>query len=174
MRRTVWVQRLAWLSVGLAAGVMVGWLWPQTPLHATATDRVDTFAVATGQVDEEVEALYFLDFLTGDLRAAVMGRNNAFQGAFAYNVMQDFKLAAGTNPKFLMVTGANQARGGGAAAQQANSVLYVAEVTTGQVAAYTLPWVPGARSRNVPIRASFKPLDKVQFRAAPAGGGPGT
>ena len=49
-------------SVGL---VLTGFL-PDTPLHAVSTDRTDTFAMATGPVDSEVEAVYFLDFLTGD------------------------------------------------------------------------------------------------------------
>ena len=39
------------------------------PLHATATHGLDKFAIATGLVDDSVEALYFLDFLTGDMRA---------------------------------------------------------------------------------------------------------
>ena len=55
-------------------GLVLSGLWPQTPLHATATDRSDTFAIATGAVDDDTEAVYFLDFLTGDLRAVVLGR----------------------------------------------------------------------------------------------------
>ena len=158
----------AWLLVGLAAGLVLGGLWPQTPLHAVATDRLETFAIATGPVDEEVEAIYFLDFLTGDLRAAVMGRNNKFQGAFQYNVLADFKLDPAKNPKFMMVTGMNQSRRGSGAVQLGNSVIYVAEVTTGQCAAYGLPWIPGARANMAPVRNALVPLDMVKFRAVVA------
>jgi hypothetical protein len=64
-------RRLVWLGMGLVGGLILCGVWPQTPLHAVATDRSETFAVATGFVDEGIEAVYFLDFLTGDLSAVV-------------------------------------------------------------------------------------------------------
>lgn len=163
-----------WLMLlgGLVIGLIVGGLWPQSKLHAVATDRGETFAIATGHVDEEVEAIYFLDFLTGDLRAAVLGRNNKFQGAFQYNVLADFKIDPAKNPKFMMVTGINQTRRGAGAAQISSSVVYVAEITTGQCAAYGIPWIPGVRASGAPIKNTLIPLDMVRFRAvvAPTGG----
>jgi hypothetical protein len=156
------------LFVGLIVGLVLGGFWPHTPLHAVSTDRLDTFAIATGPVDEEVEAIYFLDFLTGDLRAAVLGRTNKFQGAFQYNVLADFKLDPAKNPKFLMVTGLNQSRRGGGSVQLSNAVVYVAEVTTGQCAVYGIPWLPGSRASGVPIKNNLVPLDMMRFRAVAA------
>ena len=56
-----------YLAIGLLLGLMVGLniqgLWPNIPLHATATQGVDKFAIATGLVKNGVEAIYFLDFL---------------------------------------------------------------------------------------------------------------
>ena len=43
---------------------------------------IDKFAIATGLVDNTVEALYFLDFLTGDMRAAVINPKNGKFTAF--------------------------------------------------------------------------------------------
>ena len=62
------------MGMGLALGLVLSGLWPHTPLHAVSTDRGETYAIATGPVDNEVEAVYFLDFLTGDLGAIVLGR----------------------------------------------------------------------------------------------------
>ena len=66
-----------WLAIGLLVGFVIGGLWPDTPLHAVATDRTENFAMATGFVDDGVEAIYFLDFLTGTLRAAVLSNQGA-------------------------------------------------------------------------------------------------
>ena len=65
---------LVWLGLGLLAGLLVAGFWPSVPLHAVATDKIDTFSMATGPVESEYEAVYFLDHLTGDLHAYVIGR----------------------------------------------------------------------------------------------------
>ncbi len=71
-------RQYRWLiavGAGLIGGLILGGLWPHTPLYAIATDRADTFAMATGFLDSETrtEAVYFLDFLTGDLTAVGAG-----------------------------------------------------------------------------------------------------
>ena len=71
--------------------------WPSVPLHAVATDKIETFSMATGHVEVDYEAVYFLDHLTGDLRAFVVGRlaNGGF-GVLQYSdrsILQDFKIA---------------------------------------------------------------------------------
>ena len=65
------VGLLTGLGIGLAIGMLFALVfagyWPNVPMHAVATDRTEGFAVATGYCDESVEAVYFLDFATGDL-----------------------------------------------------------------------------------------------------------
>ena len=85
----------ALLIVGMGVGAVltagVFGLQGTPRAHATATHGSDNFAIATGLVDDSIEALYFLDFLTGDLRAAVVSRRNGeFTGFFSYNVLADF------------------------------------------------------------------------------------
>jgi hypothetical protein len=96
-----------WLLVGLIAGVLIGQFWPHTPLHAVATDRLDNYAIATGPVDEETEAVFFLDFLTGTLKAAVLSRDARtpkFRAFYEANINADLART---------ITVLNAGRGGG-------------------------------------------------------------
>jgi hypothetical protein len=162
------------LVCGLVGGAILANLWPESPVHASATDRINTFAVATGAVDEDVEAVFFLDFLTGDLRAAVINKNNhKFMAFFEENVLDELGVDPAKNPKFMMVTGvANLRRGSGV--QPGRCVVYVAEVTTGTVVAYGIPWAPGWANLTQPLRRPLVPLDMTRFRTAvptaPVGG----
>ncbi len=178
-------KRLGWLAgliVGVAIGLVLGGLWPPTPLNAVATDRGETFALATGFVDEGVEAVYFLDFLTGTLRAAVLSnQTRGFRARYEANVLADLQaiieesnagLAAANsqrakaglpplqplqvpqNPKFLMVTGSVDIRRGAAGrVRPSAAAVYVAEMTTGIVLVYMVPWDQGAHAANQPQTA---------------------
>src|SRR5580698_2621808 len=118
------------LTIGLGIALLIGMLfagcWPNVPLHAVATDRADGFAMATGYCDDSVEAVYFLDFATGDLSAAVVskqtGRFNAF---YTYNVSADLA-GSGKSPRYLLTTGtADLRRTGGKTTSLSRSLVYV-------------------------------------------------
>jgi hypothetical protein len=156
----------AGIAIGLIVGLNIQGLWPSVPLHASATHGIDKFAIATGLVDERVEALYFLDFLTGDMRAAVINpKNGKFNSFFTRNIAADFG-GAGRNSGYLMVTGSVLMPRGTANFQFANSIVYVAEASTGQVAAYTIPWNSSLHAAGKPQFGEFQPLDVQQFRTA--------
>jgi hypothetical protein len=168
---------IAAAGIGLAIGLVISGLWPHTPLYAVATDRIESYGMATGPLDSEVEGVYFLDFLTGQLTAVVAGKiPGSWTGFFQANVSADMKIDPQKNPKFLMVTGmANLRRGGGSRVQPANSICYVAEVTSGQVAAYTIPWSPSMYAAGQPQSGPIKLLGVTHFRqgmgAGPTGSG---
>jgi hypothetical protein len=163
-------SRAAYVGLGTVLGLVIGLnlegLWPSVPLHASATHGIDKFAIATGLVDSSVEALYFLDFLTGDMRAAVINpKNGKFNAFFTRNIAADFQ-GAGRNSGYLMVTGAVNMPRGSNSFQYADSIVYVAEASTGQVAAYTIPWNSSLHAAQKVQYGEFVPLDVQQFRTA--------
>jgi len=166
------VQRIcnhaALLIVGGFVGVLVTVAWSGTGqgvrVHASATHGEDNFAIATGFVDEGLEAFYFLDFLTGDLRAAVVSRRTGeFVAFFEKNIQADFGTMT-KNPKFLMVTGLANIPRGQAPFQVGQSLIYVAEASSGVVNAYALPWNSSLNAAGKPQRGEFIRLAGGEFR----------
>lgn len=165
---------LAWLACGLAVGLGIGiglhLLLPAVPVQATATEGFDNFAIATGLADGQVEAVYFLDYATGELRCAVVNpKTGAFNAFFTYNVAADFAKAGagGGNAKYLMVTGLADLpvpRGGGNN-QLGKSIVYIAEANSGVVAAYTIQWNPSLLHAGRPQQGTFRLLDIKPFRS---------
>lgn len=156
-----------WIVVGPVLGLVVGTMLPHSPLHAVATDRQENFAIATGHMDGENEGIFFLDMLTGDLKGAVV---NPFRRNIGYvyqiNVFKDLEVDASKNPKFLMVTGTLEMRPDGGN-QYAQGVIYVAEVTTGKMVCYGMPFNKGVLTNStVPVQATFVPIFKVPLREA--------
>jgi len=166
------IRTAAAITAAFVLGLLVSGYWPDVPLHAVATDRTDGFAMATGYCDEQVEAVYFLDFLTGDLSAAVVSKQNGhFNAFYTYNVTGDLAVNPGRPPRYLMTTGnADLRRTGGKAASLSRSLVYVAELNSGKVAAYAIPWSSSAWNAGQTLRGDFTLLDVGRFRS----GGPAT
>lgn len=164
---------IVWLGIGLMAGLALAGFWPNVPLHAVSTDRTETFAIATGLCDESVEAVWFLDFLTGDLEAAVLSKQTGtFNSFFKRNVLQDLGVDPTKSPRFLMTTGmADLRRTGGARISPSRSTLYIAEITTGKVGAYSIPWSSAGWVSGQRMNGAIVLLDAVRFRAAGGAGG---
>ena len=71
-----------------------------------------------------------------------------------------------------MVTGmANLRRAGGTRVQPSNAMCYVAEITSGKVAAYAIPWSPPMYAANQVQNGSLYMVAATQFRQT--GVGPG-
>ncbi len=142
----------AWMGVGQGSLV-----------QATATHGESNFAIATGPADSGIEAFYFLDFLTGDLRAAVISRRTfKFAAVFERNIQGDFEMTK--NPKYLMVTGTAELPRGSGSSQIGSSLVYVAEATTGQVCVYALPFSSSLNNAGKPQRDSLRLIASGSFR----------
>ncbi|MCC7084671.1 MAG: hypothetical protein IT427_06660 [Pirellulales bacterium] len=160
-------QRLAWVSVGVLIGFLLAALMPARPLHAVATHGADGFALATGLIDANIEGVYFLDYLTGDLKGAVLNLNNGqFTTFYEYNVLRDLQVEGGKAPKFLMVTGLGELRLRANQFQPGESIIYVMEATSGTLAAYAVPWNRGRATlpSSAPQNNGFVLLNVTKFR----------
>jgi hypothetical protein len=153
------------LLLGLVVGLSIQGIWPNVPLHASATQGQENFAFATGLVDDQIEAIYFLDFITGDLKAAVISpKSGKFNSFFTYNIRSDFEDSVSKNPKYLMVTGLADFPRGRGQTQVASSILYITEANSGMVAAYSIPWNQAAQVAGRSQGGKFVPLDRGKFR----------
>ncbi len=159
----------AMLGGGFALGLLVGvgmligsWAtmaritapritFPETALHAVATDSGETFSMATGYISEGVEGVFFLDFLTGELQCLVLSNSPAQpSGYYKYNVTQELGGEVGAkSPRYLMVTGTSLLRGGGGALRPSDCLVWVADASTGKFAAYAVPWNRTTRGMQV-------------------------
>ncbi|HET6884560.1 MAG TPA: hypothetical protein VFI31_30680 [Pirellulales bacterium] len=167
MRTRLFSSSAVWLAGGVVIGLGLGMMWPQTPIHAVATDRVDNFALATGPLDDDTEALFYLDFLSGDLKATALSPiARKFFASFTANVNRDLGVDLAKNPKYLMVTGNSIFRRGGGQVQPGNSVVYVAELTSGKVAAYAVPWSQAYANAGRQIHAPLVLLDVQPMRVS--------
>jgi len=147
-----------YLGMAVAAGIILGSLCTaititslvKTSLEislpigvraATATGN-DNFSVATGQIDENVEGLFLLEGLTGDLTCHVI---STFTGEFfarlQVNVLNDLDLGDDKNTRLLMVTGLwNYRNPTSGQLKPSDTLIYVVDSTSGNFAAYTVPW----------------------------------
>ena len=125
---------------GTAGGGLPAWLTPAA-LQASSASQAESFAMATGAIDSDVEGCFMLDFLTGELQCVVLNyRTGRFGGFFRTNVIADLGSDPVKKPKYVMVAGAINFPRGAAAARPGHSVVYVLDTTTGNYAAYGLPW----------------------------------
>lgn len=146
------------IGAALTAGVFLGQRspaaaapnWNDLRLKAMATHGSDTFAIATGSVDEDVEGLYTLDFVTGDLCCFVINpRTGKFGGLFKTNVAAHLGAEKGKKPNYLLATGMINVQGYGGNQRPAASLCYVVDANTGTVAAFSFPWAKSATSAGI-------------------------
>ena len=166
MARRIGNNHLAWLISGLIGGILLAGIWPTQPTFATATDRLEQFGIATGFIDDGLEGVYVLDFMTGQLQALVIHRQlQKFAARYVRNVSGDFGLTLDDNPQYVMVTGNADLRQSARRGQYATrGVLYVAELESGQICVYTFPY-GGDRTQQAEA-LPFTLIDRYQFRPA--------
>ena len=129
-------RRAILLGGGIVLGLALNHLLPLAPLHAVATDRQDTLALATGEVEPGVEAVFMLDFLSGDLRAGILNPGTrTFTATYFRNIAADLKVEIGKTPRYLLVTGGVYLRTK-SNWRLAPCAVYVVELTSGKMAAY--------------------------------------
>ena len=154
----------SWLLLGVLVGIGIATLWPQRQLTAATSDRNEKFGMCTVYVSENLEAVFVLDFLTGQLTGACLGlQGDRFVQSFVANVGADLNVPPGAKAQYAMATGLAQIRATGQN-QPAASVIYVAELNSGKVGCYGIPFrLPNAKN---PVPIKLVSIDFYQFREA--------
>jgi len=149
-------------------GINVAQLPPElvTKLHASSADGGASFAIATGPIDSDVEGLFALDFVTGELQCYVPNTFGKFIAVYKYNVLADLGIQKSKSPSFAMVTGGVNSPRGSGPTRPASSIVYVADCTSGNVAAYGIPWSRQAAKSGHPQGGTMKLLAKFKGRTA--------
>lgn len=174
---------LAGLALGLlfggamTVGVLLGQRGPivandsglgDLQLKAMASHGAENFAIATGPVDDDVEGLFTLDFLTGDLQCFVVNpKNGQMGGWFKANVANALSVERGKKPSYLIATGNINTSGGYGGARPAASVCYVVDANTGEVAAFSFPWAKAATSAGAAQASEMRLVGKWKARNLP-------
>ncbi len=157
------------LAFGFALGVGFMYATPSASVNASAAVGNDRFSMTTVPIERVAnnEAVFILDHLTGILRGGVLNSQNAkFTHTYLRNIAADFQLNPATpEPKYSIIGGPVNLRSSGGN-QPANGVLYVAELTSGAVAAYGFA-IPRGRGSAEP--RELVRLDAFAFREAAGG-----
>lgn len=150
----------AFAVVGMIAGLNLQKAPLEIPINATASSWSETMCAATGPIDEEVEGLFTLDALTGDLQCAVLnGRTTKFAGLFRTNVLNALGSDASKKPSYMLLTGHASFPGQGGNVRPGNCVAYVIDSTSGRFAVYGVPWQRSVAARGAPQAGALLLLD---------------
>ncbi|MSR56306.1 MAG: hypothetical protein EXS05_01360 [Planctomycetaceae bacterium] len=171
MRHSLSDIRVSWLVAGLVAGLGIAYFWPHEPAYATNADRDSSFAMVTVSVgtsaagiNDPMEGVFILDFLTGQLKGAVLNRQTGkFASLYYRELAIDFDVDPEAEPHYAMVTGFSQlaSRQG---STYASGVVYIGELSSGKVLAYAFPWKEAPRP--APQKYQLQIVDGFQWRVA--------
>ena len=155
VRRTNY--KWVWLATGLVVGMSIASIWPHEPLSAATTDRNEKFGLITVPVTLVSEAVFVIDYLTGRLSGAMLQRTRggtAFVNFYYRNLSGEPYYAISSGFAEIPNTGGNQ---------WGRSALYVAELTSGKVGAYAIPYQ--ITQRTLPPQP-LTPIESFPLREA--------
>src|SRR5262245_62760159 len=108
MRHVTAKKRAVWLACGLVAGLAISYFWPHEPAYATTADRDTQFSMVTcqvgvnaGGIQDAMDAVFILDFLTGQLKGAAMNRQvGQFSSFYFRDLAKDFEVDGNADPHY--------------------------------------------------------------------------
>jgi len=158
-------RRTVWILTGLVAGIGLASIWPHEELSAAASDRNEKFAIVTAHLGLNAEGVFVLDFLTGRLTGACLNRTRngtGFVHFYFRNAAEDFQVAGSATPYYAITSG-NAEIQNRSGAQWGASAIYIAELNSGRVQAYAVPY----RITQVPqAPVPLFPIANFPFREA--------
>jgi hypothetical protein len=167
MQKTIAVNRLAWLAGGVVLGLAIAQFIPHEKAYANTADRDTQFSMLTipvgvsaAGINDPMDAVFILDFLTGQLKGAALNRQIAkFSSFYFRDLAKDFDVDGDADPHYCMVSGYSQMPNQ-QGVSMASGMLFVGELTSGKVAGYSFPWREQGTGGPVPI----VPMDVFQWK----------
>jgi len=139
----------------------------EIPVLAEATSYgEDGYIAGTARLEDDLDAFYFFDGLTGELKVlAINPRTRKFMAEFSHNIVKDFKLEKDVkNPHFMVVTGTVDLVESDGKLRWGSSVFYIVERTSGKAACYGIKLPTGLRSQDEVYRGTLTGLDIAKLR----------
>jgi hypothetical protein len=167
MQNVMAANRVAWLAGGLVLGLAIACFFPHEPVYATTGDRDTQFSMVTipvgvsaAGINDPMDAVFILDFLTGQLKGAALNRQTGRFASFYFrDLSKDFDVDGDADPHYCMVSGYAQMPNQEGVAM-ASGMLYIGELTSGKVAGYSFPW--RETGTNGPV--ALRPMDVFQWK----------
>lgn len=158
MQANVRGRRWYWLAVGMVAGMALAAIWPHEPALATNSDRDQEFALLTvpvgssaAGITDPLDGVFVLDFLTGQLKGAVLNRAAAAFTSFYYiDLTKEFGIEPGQSARYAIASGYGQINNR-SGVTFASGTIYIGEYTTGKILAYSFPWKEGVTRPGPPL-----------------------
>jgi hypothetical protein len=135
-------ELLIWtVAVSLAMGWWLDRFRLESELNRQALDFAQrsrqSMTLETGPLKDGMEGLFALDHVTGDLYCTVPNARTGGLYQYQHNVCADLTVKKTANSRFTMVIGEAKFQRGDTIA---DSIVYVADTSTGNWIAYGLPW----------------------------------
>jgi len=169
MRHILKMNQVAGLAAGILVGLAIHYVCPHEPAYATTGDRASHFSMATIPVTDvaagilnPMDGVFVLDLVVGQLKGAVLNRQTGRFASFYFrDIGKDFDVGPNLMPEFCMVNGYAQLPNQ-AGKQMASGVIYIGELNSGKVVAYSFPWVEAGNARP----EQLIPLDVFMWKQA--------
>lgn len=124
---------------------------PPIQLNAATGARTKSMSMATGLIDGNVEGLWILDHVTGNLQCWVLSpRTGLVSGIYRANVSEELGGGKAGESEYMMATGTFLFDGGKVGnVNPGQSICYIADASTGNVVGYGLIYDKQAINRGV-------------------------
>jgi hypothetical protein len=135
-----------------------------TPDNAT---RGKNLSMATGPVNEEIEGLFVLDHVNGDLNCtAISARWGKTVMLYKTNVFKDLGVTKEGGADFVMTTGRIIVRQRSSKLVPAACIVYVGDSNSGKVVGYTFSYNGANYQKGVPQTGILNPIFAGKTRGA--------